>query len=106
MIVCVRPAGRAAEATLLQAGDFRNFSVRLLGRHVADPLTAIGIGQLVGDAEALVSVAAVRRLADRAADQAWNEGFSAMLDYARSRGWLTEDGSQIRAHLEHAPGDP
>jgi hypothetical protein len=31
----------------------------------------------------------------------WEEGFSAMVDYARGRGWLDEAGTHIRAHLEH-----
>ena len=32
--------------------------------------------------------------------RAGRRDFAAMLDYARSRGWLTDDGQAIRAHVE------
>jgi len=32
--------------------------------------------------------------------EGWESDLLAMLDYARSRGWLTVDGQSIRAHVE------
>ena len=46
------------------------------------------------------TVAAVRRLAAGSVGEGWESDLLAMLDYARSRGWLTEDGQSIRAHVE------
>ena len=96
MIVCVQDR----TTVLLDADDFRHFSVRLVGSGAAEALQAGGTGRLIGNSEALVSVHAVRRLADREADPAWTEGFAAMLRYAQQHGWLSEDGSEIKAHLE------
>ncbi len=41
----------------------------------------------------------LRRLAGRADDTAWNEGFGAMVEYARGKGWVDADGA-LQAHLE------
>ncbi len=97
MIVQVKDAG---EVMLLEADDFKHFSVRLVGPGAAGALAETGTGRLINDSEARVSVAAVRRLADRDSDVSWNEGFVGMLRYADSRGWLTEDGTEVTAHLE------
>jgi hypothetical protein len=56
-------------------------------------------GRMTGD-DALITVAAVRDLAAGTVDDRWEGDFSAMLDYARGRGWVTEDGEAIRAHVE------
>ncbi|HEU5270783.1 MAG TPA: hypothetical protein VFU36_12725 [Jatrophihabitans sp.] len=102
MIVCVQNSTDGSDVTLLDADDFHHFSVRLAGPGATEALPAHGIGRLINPAEAFVTVAAVRRLAGRDADASWNEGFAAMLRYAQSRGWLSDDGSEIRAHLESA----
>jgi hypothetical protein len=33
-------------------------------------------------------------------DRDWRQGFARMVEYAGSRGWLTDDGLEVRAHLE------
>jgi len=58
------------------------------------------VGEIDGDGEALVHVDAVRRLATGSVGDTWEGDFTAMLDYARSKGWLSDDGATIRAHLE------
>ena len=40
----------------------------------------------------------------RAADEAWQGGLAAMVDYARSNGFLSDDGAAIRAHVDWVPG--
>ncbi len=65
-----------------------------------------GAGTLGTDGDVLVPTSAVRRLAAEAAldrgrplGGAWEAGFTAMLDFATTRGWITDDGS-IRAHVD------
>ena len=100
MIVCVQGRKDGSEVVLLEADDFHRFSVRLVGDGAAEALRASGTGRLISTSEAFVSVDAVRKLAGRETDESWDEGFSAMLRYAQSHGWLSSDGSEIKAHLE------
>lgn len=100
MIVYVQDRPDGSDVALLDAEDFHHFSVRLAGAGSAEALQASGTGRLINPTEAFVAVAAVRRLAARDTDESWNEGFAAMLRFAQRHGWLSEDGSEIRAHLE------
>jgi hypothetical protein len=92
-----------ATVVLAEAGDCRRFHVAVRGAGGAagldDALRAHDAGTVDGDGEALVRVVAVRRLAG-ALGAAWETEFAAMLDYARTKGWLSEDGEAIRAHVE------
>ncbi len=56
-------------------------------------------GRLEGD-DAWIGVDAVRRMAAGRVDAAWDDDFVAMLDFARSKGWLDEPGHAIKAHVE------
>jgi hypothetical protein len=58
------------------------------------------VGSVDGDGEAVIDVAAVRRLAAGSVGITWDDDMAAMLDYARSKGWLSDDGEAIRAHVE------
>ena len=62
-----------------------------------------GIARIEDGTHAWVFPMAVRKLAGRANDQAWNEAFDAMLAFAAGRGWLASDGA-IRAHIEVLEG--
>ena len=89
---------------LEEPADCGRFHVAVRGRGDAVALDAAlradAVGSVDGDGEALVDVAAVRRLAAGAVGETWESDFAAMLDYARSKGWLSEDGASIRAHVE------
>jgi hypothetical protein len=61
-------------------------------------LVADSVGR-VEAGEALVTVEAVRRLASGSVGDTWETDLQAMLEFARGRGWLTEDGTAIRAHI-------
>jgi hypothetical protein len=90
--------------TLVEPDDCSRFDVRVLGPGDTDDLDRALVGASVGrmgETGALVSVAAVRRLASGSVGDGWEDGFVTMLDYARSRGWLTDDGAAIEAHVEH-----
>ena len=49
---------------------------------------------------AVVLVEAVRRMAKGRVGEDWPADFDAMLAYAGSKGWLTDDGVGIQAHCE------
>ena len=57
-----------------------------------------GLGSLDGDDDALLDLAHLRRAAGDGRPAGWEADFDAMADYARSEGWLDDDGS-VRAHL-------
>ena len=82
--------------------DCNRFSVLLPGSELSsgDPLRAASVGWVADESSAFVSADAVRFLAAGAVGQDWDERFAAMLDVARSRGWLDEAGTAIQAHIE------
>lgn len=68
-------------------------------------LREAGLGRLTGDDGALLDVAALRSAAEpRATLPDWPDQWDAMIGYARSKGWLSEDGAALRVHLESAAG--
>ncbi len=62
------------------------------------------VGRLVDRETAWIRAGAVRALAHGRVDDDWDEEFEAMLGYAASKGWLSDDGSEIRAHVEWLDG--
>jgi len=103
MYVTVDPDGEPVVA-LAEPEDCKRFHVAVRGGAdagaVDGALRAAGAGQLDGDGEALVLVAAVRAMADGRVGASWDADFAAMLDYAGAKGWVSEDGASIRAHVE------
>jgi len=69
---------------LLDAGDMKGFSVRVL------PASHTFV-----DRSALLEMAG-----ERAGDPEWRIEFDAMVAYAQSRGWVREADGAIRAHIE------
>ena len=104
MEVVVDVAAEPAMVALEEPADCERFHVTVRGGGGAgaldEALRAGAVGSLDGDGEALVVVDAVRRLAAGSVGETWESDFAAMLDYARSKGWLSEDGASIRAHVE------
>ncbi len=103
MHVTVHLADRPPAVTLEEPDDCTRFDVVVHGTGDDDALdralAAASVGRMeAGDA--LVTVAAVRRLASGSVGDGWDEQFAAMLDYARGRGWLSDDGGVVRAHVE------
>jgi hypothetical protein len=97
MIIDVTASG----VSLRDPRDFADFHVEL-AEHVdlAEALTVSGAGRATGD-DVFVSTAWVRdAMAEREDDdEQWQTGFEAMLGLARSKGWISEDGDGIRAHV-------
>ena len=103
MHVTVDLTSATPAVALVEPDDCRRFDVVVHGP--LDPgqldraLGAVSVGRTVGD-DAHVRVDAVRRLAAGAVAESWEADVAAMLDYARSRGWLSDDGREIQAHVE------
>lgn len=98
-------------------GAFGSFAVRALPApdSDADDPGALGalaaalslhdVGLVEPGGDVLAPPPAVRRLAEEAAtaeglvlDAEWEEGFEAMVEYARGMGWVSDDGA-LRAHV-------
>jgi hypothetical protein len=89
--------------TLEEPQDCARFHVEVRGGDMimtAEALVRSGVGRLVETDDALIAVAAVRSLAEGRVPSTWERDFEAMLSYARTKGWLSDDGSEIRAHAE------
>jgi hypothetical protein len=88
---------------LVDPADMTAFHVTCpagLGREdIAVRARAAGLGELSDDDHLMVPVDAIRRYAGDRVDAAWEKDLAGMLDYARGKGWLSEDGSRVRAHV-------
>ena len=100
MIIRVSEAGAVA----IEDHDlFAGFHVAAPEGHTAEDIAAVrGEGTRAdgGDHVWIAADAVCHWVADLATEE-WEEGFSAMVDYARGRGWMDESGTHIRAQLEH-----
>jgi hypothetical protein len=89
--------------SLEEPEDTRRFHVTVRGG--TDPALVFGAlvdaaaGRLEGD-DAWITVDAIRRLASGRVQPGWDDEFSAMLDYARTKGWLDEATHALQAHIE------
>ena len=93
-------------ARLVDPADLTGFAVVLEGD--ADPSPeALAAGGVLGFGDhAWVRTDALRRLAGRVATPEWEDGFTAMLDYARSRGWVDDEHGAVRGHVERRESEP
>lgn len=95
----------AGAVTLDEPGDFTAFDLRVFGGSRDTALEALGDdgSEAPEDDHVFVAVDRVRSLARIAlgdgVDFAWESGFTGMLEYAGSKGWMNDDGSCIKAHL-------
>ena len=85
--------------------DFGSFKVVVRGMAEGDSRLAEVLepyGSIAADGHALLRIDAVKDLAAaRGQDAEWLAQLDGMIGYARSRGWLAEDGSAIQAHCEY-----
>ena len=64
-----------------------------------------GLGRLDDADTGTLDTAALRAAAEPDADVAgWAQRFDAMVDAARERGWVSDDGATLRVHVESAAG--
>lgn len=91
------------DVDLVDAEDTKGFHVEVRGDvDVAAALDEAGAGTLADDGEhAHIDIGWVRQHAVGVGPQ-WTHDFDAMLDYARTKGWVEEGTSSIVAHLERS----
>lgn len=95
---------RAAPPTVVleDPDDVGRFHVAVHGGDRAqldDALRRAGAGHLDGD-HAFVAAERLRALATGRVTADWSDRFAGMLDYARAKGFASDDGQAVRAHLE------
>ena len=96
----------AHSARLVDPEDLTGFTVVLDGETDPGP-EALAAGGVLGFGDhAWVRTDALRRLAGPVATAQWEEGFAAMLDYARSRGWVDDEHGAVRGHVERRASAP
>lgn len=62
------------------------------------------IGHREGEQHVWLSPSVLRYLSGHAGQSEWEQGFAAMLDFARRKGWVNEAG-EVRAHVTHQAED-
>ena len=94
--------------SLEEPEDCRRFHVEATGG--SDRLGAVleseGVGRTLPSGDVLIDVDSIRRMAAGRVPDGWDADFSAMLDYARDKGWLDEAGRAIQAHVEWQAAGP
>lgn len=88
------------------AADFKRFAIALDPALDADRATAVAPVADIADADhAWVRADAVRAMSPLAGTADWESGFAAMIGFARTHGWIDDQG-RIRAHIERLATPP
>lgn len=98
----VTQAGSTPTVSLEETNDFTTFHVVASGlgpNEVPGVLAALGVGRPV-DNDVFIDVSALRRLARDVRSPSWDESFDTMVAYARGKGWMSDSGDALRAHIE------
>ena len=94
---------RPPVVSLEEPEDTKRFHLAVVGGKdgglVFGALVDAAAGRLEDD-DAVIAVDAVRRMAAGRVPPEWDRELETMLEFARSKGWLDETGSTIRAHVE------
>jgi hypothetical protein len=86
-------------ASVEDPGDLKQLHAEFRGigdDAAAAALAAAELGTVDGD-HAWLDAGALRAAGD--GSQKWATGFDAMLAYAAGKGWTSEDGARVRAHI-------
>jgi hypothetical protein len=102
MVVTVA-LGPAASVALEEPDDFTRFHIAARGAQdrsrLGATLTEAGAGALDGE-DVVVRVDWLRAAASGRVGAGWEQGLSAMLDYAETKGWADASRATVRAHVE------
>ena len=99
MLVLVSGDSGGVRATVEDAGNLKQLHAELRGvtdDAAAEALRVAGLGTLEGDHAWLVADT-LKAAGD--GSSGWTVDFYAMLAYAKTRGWTSDDESRIRAHV-------
>lgn len=89
-------------AAVLEADDLKRLHVEAPPAidDVDAALRSAGIGTLAANGDAMLDVAELRSRARSVATATdWDEGWAKMIDFATSRGWVSDDGRSVQAHV-------
>jgi hypothetical protein len=91
----------ASTVSVEDAGDFKAFHVQVpqgwAAERIGAELTGSGAGRLGPDGPEIWPDWVISTVAG---DRQWCTEFTAMVAYAKTKGWVTED-STIKAHIEY-----
>jgi hypothetical protein len=94
------------EARVVHIDDLSSLHLALgqvTDEEAAEVLERSGLGRLQDADTAFLDVAALHAAASpRAGSADWQTHWDAMLDTARSKGWLSEDGATVQVHVVSA----
>lgn len=104
MYLAVSLDGTSSSPVLHDLGDLRSLRVVVHGERGDLAAGLAGVGYLAQSGDAFLDIAALVALAgDYAHDAEWRNDFDAMVDYARTKGWVAADGRALQAHCERIP---
>jgi len=91
----------AGEIRVDEHDVFTDFHVETsAGFSTGDLAATMGEGTRAGGEYLWIAETAVRHWLSGRTDDTWDEGFSSMFDFARSKGWTDDAGTHLRAHVE------
>ena len=106
IVEVVGGAGAAPEVRVCDVDDLAHLqlAVGALTTEEADQaLREAGLGRLADADTGFLDVAALRAAArPQATAGDWAEQFDGMVEYARGKGWIGDDGTTLQAHVESA----
>ena len=96
------------EARVVDVDDLGRLHLALgevTDEEAAEVLERAGLGRFTDSETVVLDVAALHAAAEpRATAPGWQAKWDVMIASARSQGWLSEDGSTVRVHVESAAG--
>ena len=98
MSIFVRIALYGGDPEILEVEDLKALRIEVTG---GMPREAFDLGELgrIVDGYGWLNIEALRAAGGRASDPRWLRRFSAMVEFAMSRGWTSSDGGELRAHM-------
>jgi hypothetical protein len=106
IVEVVGGAGPAPEVRVSGVDDLAHLhlAVGALTTEEADEaLRSAGLGRLSDDDTAFLDAAALRAVAEpQATGDDWGQRFDGMVEYARGKGWVGDDGISLQVHVEAA----
>lgn len=93
------------QVEIIEIDNFKQFHIEASGdtNSLQAQFTQHKVGSVQDAHHAAIAIDFIRAQAGELAQQTeWQTGFNNMLAYAKTKGWLTEDGQAVLAHIEWA----
>lgn len=87
---------------LVEPLDFKRFHLEIRGDRATLPALRqafAAYGTIDDDGHAWIDAEALRSWPGPAQDPAYRAGIDGMLGYAAKKGWMSDDGKRVRAHI-------